>query len=62
MMKSSRATRVLKVLFEELTSDGHLQLVEGVLHHVVGVQVVYRVEQMIHAWYRREEERRGTRG
>lgn len=42
--------RVLQVLFKQLAPDGHLQLVKRVLHHVVGVQVVYRVQQMVQTW------------
>ena len=42
--------RTLQVVFEQLAPDGHLHLVERVLHHEVRVQVVDGVQQVLQAW------------
>jgi hypothetical protein len=49
-----RVARVLQVVLEQLAADGHLELVERVLHHEVRVQVVYRVQEVVQAWRKRK--------
>ena len=40
-----------KFLVKQLALDGHLQLVEGVLEHIVGIQVIHPAQKQQHYKY-----------